>query len=418
MEVRLYFTLLVLLTANIYPARVFSQSCTSNELVNNGGFECASCTNNGAAVTSGLPSSITGSMVYTNYTCPGNGHGVQPNIIAPGQYAIVTSNPYSCYDGFISSGAVRTGTYAALFDGQTASASNLWCQTITGLSSSTTYAYTAYYRTAASGADATPPQIQLTITYGGSTTLGIPATVGTSYAKAGCLTSPPSGITSATICIVMLSNASNAGNDILIDDISFGPQADCPAAAGLASCTTLPINLISFTAKENNNRAALEWITASEQNSSYFSVQKSTDAVNFTEIGTVNARGNSSNQINYEFEDTHLNEASYYRLKMVDKDGTFKYSSLAFLKKDMSVRVISNLDERGELQIRAIVNEDAHWNLAVYSLLGQEYLNEKISLVKGENTILKGISGGEQSAKIIRITGEDGTVILSEVVVW
>jgi hypothetical protein len=50
--------------------------------------------------------------------------------------------------------------------------------------------------------------------------------------------------------------------------------------------------------------------------------------------------------------------------------------------------------------------------------MGQEYFNEKVSLVKGENTILKQISGGEQSAKIVRITSLDGSVILSEVIVW
>jgi hypothetical protein len=103
---------------------------------------------------------------------------------------------------------------------------------------------------------------------------------------------------------------------------------------------------------------------------------------------------------------------------MIDKDDSFKYSSLTFLKNDISARIISSMDNKGELQIKAIVNEDSQWNLAIYSLMGQEYLNEKIGLVKGENTILKGISGGEQSAKIIRITGEDGMVILSEMVIW
>jgi hypothetical protein len=263
----------------------------------------------------------------------------------------------------------------------------------------------------------------MTIDYGsGAVNLGSATVSPGAWAQAGCYTQPPSGVTSATICILMLTNGSGGGNDMFLDDITFKPVTG-GSGCTVGSCTyngviITPVNLVSFTAKENNNRAALAWITASEQNSSYFSVEKSNDAVNFTEIGIVNAQGNSSNLTAYEFEDRQFNSTSYYRLKIVDKDGSFKYSTLAFLKSDINVRVISNLDNRGELQIKAIVNEDAQWNLAVYSLLGQEYLNEKVRLVKGENTILKGISGGEQSAKIIRITGEDGAVILSEVVVW
>jgi hypothetical protein len=241
---------------------------------------------------------------------------------------------------------------------------------------------------------------------------------------------PSSGSVSVSFCIGISQTANNisygcptcasgGGNDFLIDDIVIRSCGSGTTNACSYTGTVLPVRLISFDAtRTSTDKTLLQWVSASEENSSYFSVEKSADAVNFTEIGTVNAQGTSSNFVSYEFEDNHFNESSYYRLKMVDKDGTFKYSTLTFLKNDISVRVISSLDNKGELQINAIVNEDARWNLAVYSLLGQEYLNEKVSLVKGENTILKGISGGEQSAKIVRITDEYGSVILSEVVVW
>jgi hypothetical protein len=102
---------------------------------------------------------------------------------------------------------------------------------------------------------------------------------------------------------------------------------------------------------------------------------------------------------------------------MTDADGSYKYSSLSFLSKDEYARIINRSGEN-QLEIKAVVGESTQWNLAVYSLMGQEYFNEKVSLVKGENTILKQISGGEQSAKIVRITSLDGSVILSEVIVW
>jgi hypothetical protein len=214
--------------------------------------------------------------------------------------------------------------------------------------------------------------------------------------------------------------ADGQGNDILIDNIKIELITGSGCTSG-AACTFIPtpVELIMFEAKElSGSSAFLHWSTASEKNSSYFSIEKSEDGINFTEIGIVNAQGTSNNIVNYEFDDSHFNRSSYYRLKIIDKNGSFKYSSLTFLKNDINVRIISSLDTKEELQIKAIVAEDAQWNLAVYSLLGQEYLNEKVSLKKGENTILKQVSGGEQSAKIVRITSAGGAVILSEVIVW
>ena len=103
---------------------------------------------------------------------------------------------------------------------------------------------------------------------------------------------------------------------------------------------------------------------------------------------------------------------------MVDKDDSYEYSGIQFLQTDDNnyARVIKT--ESGEIEIRAVVNEDTQWNIGVYSLLGQEYFNQNMPLTKGDNTLLKGISFGEKSAKILRITDQDGSVILSQVVVW
>jgi hypothetical protein len=206
------------------------------------------------------------------------------------------------------------------------------------------------------------------------------------------------------------------GNDFSVDDITI-TKYTTGTSSGCTYTGPTPVELVSFSVRKEGNNAALQWTTASEQNASYFSVEKSDDAIHFAEIGMVNAQGTSSNLLTYGYEDKHFNGTSYYRLKMIDKDGSYKYSGIIALTKDEYARLISSSD-KDELQIKAVVAEDTQWNLAVYSLLGQEYLNEKVNLKKGENTILKQISGGEQSAKIVRVIGEDGSVILSEVIVW
>jgi hypothetical protein len=91
----------------------------------------------------------------------------------------------------------------------------------------------------------------------------------------------------------------------------------------------LPITLTDFTARAVNGQSLLEWSTLNESNSSYFNVQHSRTGGSWLNIGRVDAAGQSSNRLNYQY--THANPATginYYRLQLVDKDGRFEYSSV------------------------------------------------------------------------------------------
>ena len=103
------------------------------------------------------------------------------------------------------------------------------------------------------------------------------------------------------------------------------------------SARILPLTLLNFTVVKQNKLAQLNWQTTNEVNTYYFNIQRSTDGLNFTTIGTVAARGNSSANNNYSFADDVSTAASgklYYRLKMVDKDGSFSYSRIAYITID------------------------------------------------------------------------------------
>jgi hypothetical protein len=93
----------------------------------------------------------------------------------------------------------------------------------------------------------------------------------------------------------------------------------------------LPVELLSFNAKLASRRVLLTWATASEQHSAYFLVERSLDGTRFTPIGKVDAAGNSTDLRNYSFDDAAIDMKKaryYYRLKMVDKDGSYEYSPL------------------------------------------------------------------------------------------
>ena len=88
----------------------------------------------------------------------------------------------------------------------------------------------------------------------------------------------------------------------------------------------LPITLTSFKANCKDGNTQLSWVTASEINNDYFTIERSTDALNFEAIATVNGNGNSSKTINYSWiDDNPINETTYYRLKQTDFDGRFEY---------------------------------------------------------------------------------------------
>ncbi len=100
--------------------------------------------------------------------------------------------------------------------------------------------------------------------------------------------------------------------------------------------SVLPIQLKYFTAELINDNSFLRWQTENEINSSYFNIQRSTDGINFTTIGKVNASGNSSSSKTYNYTDniSNLNYGIiYYRIEEVDTDGRTTLSQIRTVKK-------------------------------------------------------------------------------------
>lgn len=85
----------------------------------------------------------------------------------------------------------------------------------------------------------------------------------------------------------------------------------------------LPVELISFDADPVKNKEVLcSWVTASEINNDYFTIERSRNGINFEPIGNVDGAGNSSVTISYSFIDKNPYPGiSYYRLQQTDFDG-------------------------------------------------------------------------------------------------
>lgn len=105
----------------------------------------------------------------------------------------------------------------------------------------------------------------------------------------------------------------------------------------------LPVELLDFDAHKTNSQSiSLEWETASEKNSAYFIVEKTTDLNEWIEIGRVNSVGNSNALSMYKFEDKSPEKGdNYYRINQVDIDGkTTSYQPIVIaFEKDNNIKI-------------------------------------------------------------------------------
>lgn len=93
--------------------------------------------------------------------------------------------------------------------------------------------------------------------------------------------------------------------------------------------STLPIELLRFTAVAKDTYVEIDWLTATEINNDYFNVERSADGLNFNSISKINGAGNSTEVLSYSLVDeTPLDGISYYRLKQTDYDGETSYSNI------------------------------------------------------------------------------------------
>jgi hypothetical protein len=94
-----------------------------------------------------------------------------------------------------------------------------------------------------------------------------------------------------------------------------------------ANATALPVELIGFSGTAKECSYALSWSVAEEENFSHYEVEKSADGRYFTTLSRV-----ESGRRDYTLTDESAKGQAYYRLKMVDLDGTYVYSSLLAAK--------------------------------------------------------------------------------------
>lgn len=125
----------------------------------------------------------------------------------------------------------------------------------------------------------------------------------------------------------------SAGSGTITSTVDFTTYGDF-IIADSGCVNPLPVEMMSFTGKLIGGVAQLNWATASELNNDRFEVERSYDAKNWIKISSVKGFGTTNSIQNYAYNDAsalHNGSTVYYRLKQVDYNGEFEYSSTVVL---------------------------------------------------------------------------------------
>lgn len=189
-------------------------------------------------------------------------------------------------------------------------------------------------------------------------------------------------------------------NDVAISDFKFIFDGGSASPFGFANididdiiindqAIVLPISLISFSGKADNQNINLNWQTTSEKNNGYFEVLRSLNGKNFTAIGKIDGSGTSSIEHNYTCTDNNpASGINYYQLKQVDFDGKSTLSDIISIKSKVmasSFKILANRD-KNSLDVNVFSRTDGIAQLSIFDVIGKKIIIKTLNLNKGYNT--------------------------------
>jgi hypothetical protein len=212
------------------------------------------------------------------------------------------------------------------------------------------------------------------------------------------------------------NNAGGSGNGALFNiKFQVGSSNACSRLfiCATSSCVA-PVEMLSFDVKKYSNGNSLLWKTASEQNSSYFEIERSTDGANFTSIGKTAAAGNSNVVTSYNFLDNNAPSAEiiYYRLKQVDINGETHYSEIKTIRNDepssdMNIYPVPvKKGENASLEYMSSVDETIL--VEIYDNPGKVVSANQYQVTSGTNILELNSSALASGLYYLRVTGSSG----------
>jgi hypothetical protein len=184
--------------------------------------------------------------------------------------------------------------------------------------------------------------------------------------------------------------------------------------------STLPVKLLSFTGSYRNQSTSLNWETVNEDNFDHFEVERSASGADYMVIGFKPSTSTNSSKQVYQYGDD-LSSVSgntfYYRLKIVDKDGQFKYSNVIMIRKESKsingVALNPNPVVNGMATVRFTASGTSTVNFRIVDMAGKTVLQQQNKVYEGNNSLsINNLDRLQQGTYLLQIAnGEEITTI-------
>ncbi|MBS1933801.1 MAG: T9SS type A sorting domain-containing protein [Bacteroidetes bacterium] len=172
----------------------------------------------------------------------------------------------------------------------------------------------------------------------------------------------------------------------------------------------LPVVLVTFTASPNVDKTIdIQWSTQQEINSNNFTIERSSDGSNWTDIGSVKAKGFSSQVSNYSFTDLYpLNGITYYRLRIMNLDGDIGFTETRVVRLSIEKTfIVYPNPAKDNLNICLREASAVQLTLRLINVNGQILLERKIESGKG-TTVSLSLKKYTPGTYLLQVAGSDG----------
>ena len=172
----------------------------------------------------------------------------------------------------------------------------------------------------------------------------------------------------------------------------------------------LPIRLQQFSATSRGHSVQLFWAASSHNNQEVFYVEKGRDGIHFTTISEQTAKGRGT--FTYQLiDDNALNALAYYRLKMINEDGSFTYSYILRVQPKLDTKnILLNvypLPAKDKLNFQIESSETAKATASITDLSGKTMLIRSLTLVEGINTVSINIQQIQKGLYLLKVATKE-----------
>lgn len=200
----------------------------------------------------------------------------------------------------------------------------------------------------------------------------------------------------------------NAGGNVGRPTRQYGSRLGC---FNFPAQVTLPVKLTSFSGSYSNNNTVLNWESASELDFDHYEIERSADNSSYVLAGSVASKGSFGGK--YQFIDNlaaYSENVFFYRLKMVDIDGNYKYSNIIMIRKESGsikdITISPNPVVTGSMAtIRLQADTKKNAEIRILDASGRMVARQQNQLSVGTNSIslnnLNNIQSGIYTVQVI-----------------